>query len=511
MPYKAGNAPYAVASCRTSNAVHVSPSTRFPIWEFYAVGTFLGIIFSQWYAFEHSYSATKYLLAPLLLSLYCYPTVRYWAKQEMGLPAFPLFCLSYALYFAIPIFTREPTIELVGEQASLSDDDINAALLMSILGALTLFAGYYGFRTAKLTKILPAISLPIDPRKAIVFCLLMSSLSFSTEIDAILQEKVPVLGMGVVRVILNQAIIAIAILSGLIYSGWGHLWHRIFLWVFTLAGTLKGLSIGFLEQSYVYLAAVLMMRWNYIRKIPVAVISTVLFLIIFLTPVKQHYREVVLYNSVAPPQDINTIYEKAFFWIVLAWDHWGETLSGEQTFKDSAAPTASRLDMIHQFAHVYSMTPSVVPHQWGRTYSYFAVAFIPRILWPDKPEAGDANYFFAVSYRITTEEGARRSTFGMSLLAESFINFGWAGITLIMLLQGALLGLLQHTVGESVSGLGGQSLYISLVVFLLNGVGSSAEIMFGNIIQCLLLGVAFLWWVRDKNKVPSLKQALSFD
>ena len=126
------------------------------------------------------------------------------------------------------------------------------------------------------------------------------------------------------------------------------------------------------------------------------------------------------------------------------------------------------------------MTPSVVPYQYGETYSYFVVSLIPRVLWPDKPVAGSANSFFGVNYGLQTEEGAKITTFGVSILGEAYINFGWPGVALIMLFQGLILGVLQHMFGETRSGPGGQAVFLAFFVFFLNGIGSSAEILFGN-------------------------------
>jgi hypothetical protein len=135
------------------------------------------------------------------------------------------------------------------------------------------------------------------------------------------------------------------------------------------------------------------------------------------------------------------------------------------------------------------------------------VALIPRALWANKPEAGSANNFFAINYGLLTEEGAKTTTFGMSLLGESFINFGWAGVVFVMLIQGLAIAVLEWIFGSRMSGAGGQAVFIAFFVFFLNGIGSSAEILFGNILQNLLFGYVLLWWAREKIKRVDLKPA----
>jgi hypothetical protein len=85
------------------------------------------------------------------------------------------------------------------------------------------------------------------------------------------------------------------------------------------------------------------------------------------------------------------------------------------------------------------------------------------------------------------------------LLGEAFINFGWVGVALIMLFQGVIISLLERMFGGVASGPGGQAVFIAFFVFFLNGIGSSAEIVFGNILQNLLCGYFLLLWARQRT------------
>ena len=156
---------------------------------------------------------------------------------------------------------------------------------------------------------------------------------------------------------------------------------------------------------------------------------------------KGEYREKVWFDGAPETQQMSAT-SKALFWVEQAAEFWQDTLSGARTFTEATSSATERGDFIHQVAHINSMTPAVIPYQYGETYSYFAVAFIPRILWPNKPLTGNANSFFAVAYGISTEEGVKTSTFGVSLLGEAFINFGWFGVVLVMMFQGIVLRVL---------------------------------------------------------------------
>src|SRR5450432_3149229 len=82
---------------------------------------FVPLILS-WFGYEPKQT----LLAILLFEVCLYPTIRYFARKESGLPAMPVLCMAYALQFAVPFFTHDATIELAGGEVKyLSDSDVS--------------------------------------------------------------------------------------------------------------------------------------------------------------------------------------------------------------------------------------------------------------------------------------------------------------------------------------------------------------------------------------------------
>jgi hypothetical protein len=439
----------------------------------------------------------KVFLATALAGLCLYPTARYLANREDGLPAFPVLCLAYALLYAVPIFTREPVIELaVGHAAELDDGDVITALLLSILGVCFLLIGYYGFQATRLAKGLPAIGLSLDEKKAIIYCVVVGIFAPTLSgIEEFLPETLVVQLSALIRIVQNQALVAIGVLGYLIYSGRKVVWYKVLLYWIIGATVVQGLSSGMIESAIAPIAALFIIQWQSTKRLPLPSIIAAALILLFLSPVKHEYRRATWYED-SWVSDSHV--DKAWFWVSRASEYWMNTFAGEQSLTESTEQVASRTDLIHQFALVRSLTPSEIPYQHGATYTYFLVTLIPRAIWPEKPEAGSANKFFGVNYGLTTERGAERSTFGVSLLAEGYINFGWVGVILIMVFQGAFLTLLQRLFGEPRSGEGGQAVYVSFLVFFLNGIGSSADMLFGNVIQGALFSCALLWWMRAK-------------
>lgn len=474
-----------------------------------ASATFLPILLT-W----RGYQPLQTLMAILLLSVCLYPTARYYARRESGLPTMPILCGAYALQFAVPFFTNSPTILLAdGASKYLSDMDVSAALLMSIVGVGAMQAGYYWFKQSGFRNVAPVAQLHLIKPKAVLYCVVAGiflPLLFTFE-GVIFPESLQTPLSSVLRLVANQVLVAIGVVGWIVYGCKGSGWYKVWLYVLVVLTVVRGISSGSLETALVPIGVLFFVKWVHTRRIAAVPILATVAMILFLSPVKGDYREQIWLGAAPYGADM-TSSQKAMFWIEQASDYWGDTFSGNRSLTEATAGAVGRTDFIHQVAHIHSMTPSVIPYQNGETYSYFLVSFIPRILWPDKPLTGTANAFYAVTYGITDEEGARTTTFGVSLLGEAFINFGWIGVVLIMLLQGLIISILEHIFGGLKSGPGGQAVFIAFFVFFLNGIGSSAEILFGNILQNLICGYFVLRWARQKYApVRRFRRPIAFE
>lgn len=442
-----------------------------------------------------------------LLSICLYPLARYFAHNDSGAPLFPVLCISYAFQFAIPIITKEPEIRLLYGVKYLDDASVVAVLLLSATGVLALQLGYYSLQGRRFARVFPTVDLNLNEKKVVIYCIVIGLLlPLTFGLRSIIDEQNAQQFSAVFTLVQNQQLVVIGILGWLVYSGRGAKWHRILLYVVVGISTVRGLSSAFLEQALIPVTILFVTKWLYSRRLSVPGIVFIVALVLFLSPVKSSFREAVGGDSAAAIDAYNSPFGSAALWVEQATQYWIDTLQGERNIVEATADATARTDLVHQFAHIYSLTPDVIPFQYGDTYAYFAVALIPRAIWPDKPVAGSANNFFGVAYGITTEEGAKRSTFGVSLLGEGYINFGTFGVVFIMFLQGVIIISLQNIFGREESGAGGQAVYLAFFIFFLNGVGTSAEILFGNILQNLVGSCALMWWAREKSSVRRLRR-----
>jgi len=431
------------------------------------------------------------VLALLLLEICLYPSIRYFAHREKGLPTIAVFSAVYAFQFALPVFTRDALVILSNKREEyLADSDVAVALIMAIVGICALQAGFYWFAHNPFRRLIPVASLDLNKRKALLYCVLAGFLG--PYLDALIPAQYQLWLSSITRLVENQVLVVVAVLGWIVYSRKEARIYTIALYSVVLLAVIRGLSRGVLEEALVAIAVAFMVKWRYTNKVSAPAVMATIGLIIFLSPVKAGFRANYSYG------DQSTI-GKATTWVTDATQYWIDVVEGNDNLVEAAAPANSRADLIHQIAYTYSMTPETVPFQYGATYSYLAISLIPRVLWPDKPEAGEANRFFGVSYGFTTEAGATHVVFGISFLGEAYINFGWPGVVVILFLEGFILGLLQYCFGEDRSGAGANTVFVAFFVFFLNGMGTSAEIVFGNILQNVLSAYVLLLWVRERK------------
>lgn len=117
--------------------------------------------------------------------------------------------------------------------------------------------------------------------------------------------------------------------------------------------------------------------------------------------------------------------------------------------------TLSRLDYNWATALIFTLVPTMLPFEQGRTYEDIPTVLIPRILYPDKP--GSADYFrtrWTVRLGIQTWESAKQTAIAIPAFGEAYWNFGWLGVALIPAVIGLLVGVLvylapSHAVGRT--------------------------------------------------------------
>ncbi|MBX6330730.1 MAG: hypothetical protein IRY91_02665, partial [Gemmatimonadaceae bacterium] len=102
----------------------------------------------------------------------------------------------------------------------------------------------------------------------------------------------------------------------------------------------------------------------------------------------------------------------------------------------------SRLTNFNQLSQVGRLVDEG-GYMHGSTLSYLAYAFVPRVLWPDKPVIAKGTWFaLQIGQAWIGRDGRINNSVNMTVPGELYLNFGWLGVIPGCLLFGGLLAVL---------------------------------------------------------------------
>lgn len=422
-----------------------------------------------------------HLAAVFVAAIGFIPLVRWYAQESRGIPVFELICLSYVVQFSTPVYLQPNRVQVLERWVQLSWDGVFEALLLTALGMGTMIAGYYLVKNGPFASGIPRLDLPLDS------AMRANYITFSIVIGAAFRLA-QMMGLSLFRINQFQAILyvltgqinlAIVLLAYQVYSKDKTAASTTALWICVALVTILGLATGMLEETLVPLALVFAVRWHATRKLPTQwLVLGIVFFALFNT-VKIEVRQQVWYSKTR-----YSILESVELWIDKSFQLAEDIIRGDTRRQGQTIiqTTSFRLDLLHKFVWVRQMTPDVVPYYNGDSYTYFLYGWIPRLVWPDKPSP-NINHRIDVDYQFLYDwQGA---VVAIGQLPEAYINFGIGGIVVVMLIQGLVFGGLETWLNGPHSE-GGRAIYVALMVFFLNGIGSSASMWFGALFQHIL-------------------------
>lgn len=422
------------------------------------------------------------LIVIIVVAIAIFPMFRWWYKGRGEAPLFEMLCLSYGLQHGAILYFGPNEVNLLYGKLSLSWDNTRYALVISAIGIFSLCFGYYRAGDSRLLRLLPELNLQMNKNRqnwyfgiAIIvgfFGLGLTTLGIVKSTDALGQ---------VVFLLHTQLNIAIFLLTlSIERHKLGSIWKII---LYLLLGLMisYGLSRGTLDDVMTSLVVYVVARWQCEKRAPIRVIILLLVIFLILQPIKQEYRLKAWQGGDATALSLK---ERADIW----YETFANTLLSSESQSsriendNTRSQIIGRLDLLHIEAHVLNSTPDSVPYFYGSTYSYLAVAFIPRVFWPGKPEAQDANKTFVLAYGFLNEEMIQFTIMGIGHIAEAYVNFGIIGVMLIMLVQGSIFATFAKVLNGEKSE-GGVAIYTIIMITFFNGIGSATAGLFGGIVQ----------------------------
>jgi hypothetical protein len=408
------------------------------------------LLITAFLAYTSSYDVTAeqgvsaFLLCWMPWAAYCE-----WLRSDRGkIPLFALLAAMFWLAYAVPLFWAKHVVTGFFGSQVLTESAITESLYLAILGVVCL---WLGMRVAANLHWTPKVRMDVSssPNR---WNYLRAIFVFGTLVKVFV--PITIFGEGARQMVSNfentVPVVGSAIFVRYYLRGRILKFDKLLIFGYGLVALVVGISSGWLG-SVVSLGLVCVVVYIYERrKFPVMAALIVLPVILFFQPAKSVFRE-----RYWKGESSDTTTERVSFWLESSWQLWNKALTNQdnEQIKELSNATLSRLSLLQQTAHMMELTPNRVPYQYGSLYSYIAVTFVPRILWPDKPSVNDANHWYQVSYGLTAPQQLSTVSIAVGTVAESYINFGWFGPILIIFPLGIFLGSFERMFLHADSGL----------------------------------------------------------
>lgn len=435
-------------------------SRRYMIWIGFLTACYLSYVVGFKYA---SISLMRLALGTLVILLGLLPTLVY-LKQGMreGVPLMPLHGLFYAFSFGMVAFAE------VNLLVRPSEHYMVWTLGLASAGILSLYAGYYFAGNALFKKIRPftfqgsfriedlAIFGWICEGAYLIWVLFLPTVKIPS-----VEQLVPVVGW------VGKGILFFQFLSGRM-----GMTTKILLWSLVLpCEILYGFSTGLSSMVMIVLVFFAVVYLAVKRKVPILVLVFCVLVFYIFQPVKAEYRRLIWAGHASE----RSVFEKTMLLFELAHEYYFEP----GVFLDASEAFYSRTDHLGTTAAIVSQTPEIVPYLYGRTYSNLLTSWIPRIIWPGKPQENLGNEW-AKWYRLLDPSDFDTS-YNLPWLPEFYMNFGVPGVLVGMFMVGLFFRFLTvkfcsrtDSPGEFLIGL--------VLTFKLFAAESNLSLMMGSLI-----------------------------
>lgn len=444
----------------------------------YIVTGIAAILLAMYAIFIRQYDSITSLqaaYATLIVMLGALPGVVFLLnKREAGLiPLMPLHGIFYALTFGLPVFSNK-TAWLAG-----GEDEINAALVLTIFGLLCLYLGYYAFRRLYGgLKPIRSRNVPLHQQIKAAWILFGIFLAF---------QFFPILNSlpSVQRLSAPLGYLSLGILALLAFGDQLSRWHLV-LFKVSVAFTLLVTTLsGSLAPTVLFLAFFGILYWNKKRRIPWHFILLSAFIAILLNPIKPQFRDVTWYAQ----ESVTSLsyYDKAILLSGVVQEYYSRPEVFAIISEDTS--TVNRLAHISTFGYVMKMTPTAVPYWSGDSYRTLWTSFIPRALWPGKPQA-TIGQDFGHRYTLIGQDDEWTSI-NLPWLVEFYANFGTLGVLTGMFFVGVFFRILVQKFRVPVSAPLEHVLAVT-IIFGLFYAESNFALMVGGILSTFIAFIVLL-------------------
>ncbi len=370
-------------------------------------------------------------LAPVLIDSLLPPARRSLLLSLVG--------ITYTLAFAVPVYTeyflQHGHMTGIAGWAGIRAPDLIVAQFGALIGLLALLGGYYLPVAPLLASALPTPKRDWPPIWCFGMALTMIPLGWTLFLSGQFGLIPARAGSGILGSFASSFYFGIALLM-LIWMRYSSR-TAVVLMIILVPPTM--LISFFSGSKQLFLAPLIMVAFTYMmetRKIKASWLFAGVLLIITIYPMAMFYRQVMrsgtgfnIARFLSDPAGAIRIVSQN-----TATADWGEY------FELGVQATGNRFNSLGVTAVIMRDTPDRVPYQHGWSIGNVFIAYVPRALWPGKPDVSLGQW-------ITTNYGPGlhiQSHTAPSWVGEFYLNFGYIGIVVGMMCMGVFLRLIQE-------------------------------------------------------------------
>jgi hypothetical protein len=346
-----------------------------------------------------------------------------------------IFCLCFLAWYVVPVFTyyipADGPIDAPGLGLSmLSAHDVLLGLSVALAGLVSLLIGHAALGARSISEWLPRATRDWPPQVVLVVGFAMLLLGWAMLLLGFVVPVSESIGSGIASTLASSLVYANVLLT------YAFVRYRSPIAFLTLCVTVPFTSfLGFFSGSKeAVLVAPMMAALTviiYRRRVRARWIVLGILGLTVLYPTHVFFRDVILAGNTltaahALRDPVKTLSRVSAF------------LSGQRPteyLSEGFESTGARLDTLGVTSVIVRDTPSRVEFQNGRTLALFFVAFVPRALWPDKPN-------ISIGQWITDVYGSGpeiTSSTAPNTIGDYYLNFGIVGVIGGMFFLGMLL------------------------------------------------------------------------
>ena len=419
----------------------------------------IGIVFSSvlWAVRPDDISPLRASLGLAIVWLGCVPgLVRLFSTEPKTIPIFEVSCLFYSVTFGLSVFIFDliwlgtHPISVYASSLEHHEDAASVSTMMMVVGGLLAYVGTFYLARRHIPAKFPHFSIPqtYEDWRLIVLAwgliaghLAYLFIPFIRSLPSVGQFLQPAVYVGL----------------GLFFILWkqGKLgrFHACLVFLFVLPIILAKTLIGAFLTPVIMFALLfffLFFYWN--KRFPILLVTSCSILFFAFYPTIPAYRETLrsVQRATHFNEDINLssaspITEKLSAFGLISFRLWAypkPLLRGEGYYYPQTIAISHitrRITFLPLFSYVESKTPDPVDYWGGETYKPLFTSFIPRVLWPNKPEEHTGGVF-GKRYGLVVPTG--KTSVNLPWIIELFVNFGPVGTVLGMAVFGLLMALL---------------------------------------------------------------------